>query len=310
MSGPIPSISVVVPTLNAGDYLEVALRSAIAQGVSGLELIVVDDGSTDGSTARCKALHPRLRMVRPATPGIAGARNAGIAASSAELIAFLDADDVWLPGKLHAQIALLGRHPEARLCYAGWSEFQSEVADPGDSWRSSVADAARLLNRNPVPAGWIYPELLLDSCVWTSTVVVRRELFDEIGLFDASLPVGEDYDLWLRASRVTPIIAVSQPLALYRKHSASTTSIVRDTCFQALVVERALQRWGLTGPDGRKASAAAVRASLSGIWRRFAAGQALAGNRSLARQALLRSWRLQPWNLHNAALSWQVLMRT
>ena len=156
------------------------------------------------------------------------------------------------------------------------------------------------------PSGWIYPQLLLDCEVWTTTVLAERSLLDELGGFDAGLRIGEDYDLWLRASRLTPILRVPQPLALYRMHPASITKAAPPVNYQATVIERAIDRWGLNSPDGRSADRGAVNRALARCWSDFAGAHLGAGDLQRARHGSAMSLRAE-WR---QTLGWKLLLKS
>ena len=302
----LPFISVVVPCHNAAPYVGATLRGILAQDGVVLEVVVVDDGSTDGSADLVAEEFSQVRLIRQANAGVASARNAGIRAASHEWVAFCDADDLWLPGKLAAQWALLKAHPEARMAYTAWQVWHSSAAQPEAAWLDELNRDAADAHRWQGPSGWMYPELLVDCVVWTSTVLARRELLTALGGFDESMAVGEDYDLWLRASRVTPILRVPRPLALYRMHAANTTRRTPRANHKGEVMQRALDRWGYAGPDGRHADRRAVAAGLARSWSDFAGAQLSSGNAQAARHAALQAVRAHPGRW----LGWQVLLQS
>jgi glycosyltransferase involved in cell wall biosynthesis len=287
-----PLISVVVPCYNAEPYVVASLRSVLAQQASGepdLEVIVVDDGSRDGSVAAIRAAQLPVTIVEQANAGVAAARNAGIARARGRYVAFIDADDIWLPGKLQAQRSLLAQNPGARMCYTAWQTWPSLDPEPPAELLATLGRQASDTQRWAGASGWIYGELLQDCVVWTSTVLAERTLLEEAGGFDPSLRIGEDYDLWLRLSRVTPIPRVAAPLALYRLHPASTTRSTPTRNFRCEVIERALQRWGYVGPDGRAVPRAPVERGLAASWAAFAGSHLQAGNRAVARRSALKA---------------------
>jgi len=305
-TGRAPRLSVVIPCYNAERYIAATLDSVLAQGDDDLEIIVVDDGSRDGSTALIRQHYPQVRLIEQVNAGVAAARNHGIKAARGQWIAFVDADDIWLPGKLAAQFALLAENPDCRMCYTAWQVWPSDAPLPTPAVLEEVERSAGDTARWQSASGWIYPQLLLDCAVWTSTTMAKRSLFDEIGDFDGSLRVGEDYDLWLRASRVTPILQVPRPYALYRIHPDSITksrAIVND---RAIVVERALAKWGMTAPDGTSADGAAVRRMLAKCWSDFANDRLHGGNASGAAVASIASLRLTPTHL----TAWKLLIKS
>jgi glycosyltransferase involved in cell wall biosynthesis len=300
-----PSLSVVVPCYNARSTLAATLASVRAQGQSGLEIIVVDDGSRDGSADWLRETQPDVRVIEQANQGVAAARNTGIQQAQAPWVAFLDADDIWLPGKLAAQWQRLSEQPDCRLCYAAWQTWPSQAEQPEPALLAALL-APQAASAWAGASGWIYPELLLDCVVWTSTVLAQRSLLLELGGFDTRLRVGEDYDLWLRASRVTRIERVAQPLALYRLHPHSITRSLPTDNYRGRVIQHALSQWGLTGPDGRSAQAAAVQQGLAKSWVDYGCAHLAAGNRHEARRAVLQALRCSPAHLN----AWKLGLRS
>jgi len=296
-AGATPAISVIIPCYNAARYIGATLASVLAQDQPDLEIIVVDDGSQDDSVALVRAKFPLVRVACQANAGVAAARNTGIALARGELIAFVDADDIWLPGKLAAQLRLMQRNPGCAMSYCAWEVWPSDVAQPAPAYLEALRARAGNEALWRGPSGWIYPQLLLDCEVWTSTVMARRTLFDQIGVFDASLRIGEDYDLWLRASRVTPILRVPAPCALYRIHPSSITKSIPTDNYRARVLGRALAQWGYSSPDGASADPAAVRRVLAKSWSDFAGAHLRVGNLALARRAAYKALRADPAHL-------------
>jgi glycosyltransferase involved in cell wall biosynthesis len=198
-----PAVSVIIPSFNRAWCLGEAVDSVLAQEFRGFELIVVDDGSTDGTPRLLAAYGDAIRVLRRENGGVSAARNAGIAAARAALIAFLDSDDLWLPGKLAQQVAFFARHPEALIC-------QTE-----ETW---VRNGRRVNpgKRHRKRGGMIFEPSLALCLVSPSAVMVRRELFDRVGLFDETLPACEDYDLWLRVACRHPIHLIDSPLIVKR----------------------------------------------------------------------------------------------
>ncbi len=293
----LPRLSVIIPCFNAERYIGATIASVMAQGTAEVEVIMVDDGSRDGSVELVRTTFPMVRIVEQANQGVAAARNNGLAVARGEWVAFIDADDIWLPGKLAAQLALLAAQPGCRMCYTAWKVWPSDVAQPTDEALAELAAIAGDTKRWDGPSGWIYPDLLLDCVVWTSTVMARRTLFEEIGNFDTSLRVGEDYDLWLRASRVTQILRVAHPYALYRIHPASITKSRPTENYRAIVIGRALEQWGLQSPDGRVTDGGAVRHMLAKSWSDFAGAQYQAGEFALAQRGAKQALNLSGTHL-------------
>lgn len=302
----LPHVSVVIPCFNTERYIAATLRAVRAQAGVELEIIVVDDGSTDGSASLVERDFPEVRLLRKPNGGVAAARNAGIEAATGDWVAFCDADDIWLPAKLTAQLQAMQDAPGCRMSYTAWHVWTSAEPEPEPALLQRLAAEAGDTSRWAGATGWLYPELLLDCVVWTSTVMMQRSLLAETGGFDTSLRIGEDYDLWLRASRLTRIERVARPLALYRQHPSSITRSAPRENYRGRVVQRALDTWGLAGPDGRLADAAAVRAELAGSWSQFAYTQLQAGQREAARGSVRKALRIQPGHWP----SWKLLLRS
>jgi hypothetical protein len=207
---------------------------------------------------------------------------------------------------LQQQLEVMRATPDCRMSYAAWQVWPSESPEPQPGELKALAARANDRAQWSGPSGWIYPELLLDCYVWTSTVLADRHLFREIGVFDPQLRVGEDYDLWLRASRVTRIERIARPYALYRQHPHNITRRVPAANYKAEVVQRALGRWGLTGPDGRAMDRKRVHGMLAKTWSDFAAAQLGAGARSAARGSAMRALRLEPKHL----AAWKLLIKS
>lgn len=207
----VQAVSVIIPTYNRAWCLAEAVDSVLAQELRGFELIVVDDGSTDDTPRLLEGYGEAIRTLRRENHGVSAARNAGIAAARAELIAFLDSDDLWLPGKLRRQVEFFTSHPKALICQTEelWVKNGRRV-NPGKRHRKR--------------GGMIF-EPSLDLClVSPSAVMVRRELFERVGLFDESLPACEDYDLWLRVSCRFPVHLIETPLIVKRGGHADQLS--------------------------------------------------------------------------------------
>lgn len=299
-------VSVVVPCYNAERYIGATLDAVLAQTGAELEVIVVDDGSRDGSAALVERAYPQVKLIRRANAGVAAARNTGIDAATGDWVAFCDADDIWLPGKLAAQFAAMQAVPGCRMSYTAWHVWPSAEPLPPAALLAELQAAAGDEARWRGATGWLYPELLLDCVVWTSTVLMQRSLLAEIGGFPTDLRIGEDYDLWLRASRVTRIERVARPFALYRQHPQSITRSAPSANYKGRVIQSAIDRWGYAGPDGRQAEEHTVRAMLAKTWSDYAAAQLDAGQRAASRTSAREALRLVGTHVP----AWKLLLKS
>jgi glycosyltransferase involved in cell wall biosynthesis len=198
-----PRVSVIIPTYNRSWCLSEAIDSVLSQTFQDMELIVVDDGSSDETPALLSRYGDRLRCLRQTNQGVSAARNHGFQAAGGALIAFLDSDDLWQPEKLARQVDFFDHQPDALICQTG------------ETWirRGRRVNAK---HRHRKPSGWIFEPSLALCLVSPSAVMMRRELLEEMGGFDESLPACEDYDLWLRVSLRYPIHLIEEALVIKR----------------------------------------------------------------------------------------------
>lgn len=212
-------VSVVIPTYNRASLIIDALDSVYRQSYRPLEVIVVDDGSTDTTEKvvrswLCEHSEPGefvAHLAQQQNLGGNAARNRGIQESTGELIAFLDSDDVWHPDKLQKQVPLFD-DLEVGGVYCG---IQAVNVDSG----------RRMTQQRLYPSGWLLAQLLVrDVTAPTSTYVVRREVFEQVGAFDLELEARQDWDMWIRIASGYKIQAVPEPLVQYRDHSGPRTA--------------------------------------------------------------------------------------
>jgi glycosyltransferase involved in cell wall biosynthesis len=205
----MPEVSVVIPTRSRSRMLAVALRSVLCQRDVDLEVVVVDDGSTDDTAAMVAGTDPRVHLIRnEVSGGVSAARNSGIAAAVGEWIAFLDDDDVWAPDKIVRQLdaaTTAGRE----WVYAGDVNVDSDLRILNGAPPPAPDEVVASLQRfNAVPSG-------------ASNVVVRADLLAAAGNFDPQLKTNEDWDMWIRLAGYGPPAWVCSPLVAYRIHSGN-----------------------------------------------------------------------------------------
>jgi glycosyltransferase involved in cell wall biosynthesis len=194
------AVSIIIPTHNRALKTARAVMSVLYQRFTDYEIVVVDDGSTDDTERVLQQFKDRIRYVaHRANRGVSAARNTGIAISKAPLIAFLDSDDYWLPGKLSAQMGFFEENPSAMIC-------QTE-----ETWIRN-GKRANPRKRHLKPAGDVFEPSLALCLVSPSAVMLKRELLEKVGVFDENLPACEDYDLWLRIACRYPVYLIRQSL--------------------------------------------------------------------------------------------------
>jgi glycosyltransferase involved in cell wall biosynthesis len=271
-------VSVIIPTFNRALKVARAVTSVLYQNFTDYEIIVVDDGSSDETAETLGRFCYRVtRLTHAKNRGVSAARNTGIKASRSPFIAFLDSDDYWLPNKLKDQMAFFESHPEAVAC-------QTQ-----ELW---IRNGRRVNPRNKhLKAGGVIFEASLRLClVSPSSVMVRRFLFDEVGLFDETFPVCEDYDLWLRISCKYPIHLIDRNLVI--KEGGAPDQLSRSVKGMDRFRIRSLVRLIKSGQlDGKQAEAAL--SALSVKTEIYGRGCLKRGKKRLADHYLLLPGRLE-----------------
>jgi glycosyltransferase involved in cell wall biosynthesis len=217
----MPAVSVVIPTYNAARYLTEAVVSVLSQSFRDIEVIVVDDGSTDDTAAVVSRFGPPVRYMRQQNRGVAEARNRGIEQSRGRYVAFLDADDTWLPNKIDRQITSLVEAGDQRACYSAYAICDARLQPLAlqRSVRRGLTLEDLMLRGNVVGSG--------------SVVVCDRSLFSIVGGFDLNLSQCADWDMWIRLATLTEFLYLDEPLVNYRQHSSNMSRrpelLERDT---------------------------------------------------------------------------------
>lgn len=207
------SVSVIIPAYNASEYLREAIESVLAQTYRNFEIIVVDDGSTDETPQIIEGFGKAVHGIRQPNQGLSGARNTGIRHSNTEIIALLDADDLWEPNYLETIMGHLQKHPRASGVYSGFQYIDAigrilgrpslKVVHPDDFYQSLLTSG-----------NWLVP----------SAVVLRRSSVYEAGLFDEEIGPVADADLWEKISRTGSLIGIPKALIRYRRHGSNMSN--------------------------------------------------------------------------------------
>ncbi|KZE29113.1 glycosyltransferase [Chelatococcus daeguensis] len=212
-----PRIDVVIPVYNGARFLEEAVLSAVRQTLAPARILICDDGSTDATpeiAQRLSQAFPQVEHLRLTHGGEASARNGGLRAATGEYVAFLDADDVWMPSKLHTQMGVFARaDPRVGVVHCAYQLIDEHGAAIADGY---VAEPSR--------KGDIFRDILINDYAVSgsaSAVVVRRAILDQVGLFDERLFHGADADMWLRLAYVSHFDYAPEPLVALRIHGSS-----------------------------------------------------------------------------------------
>jgi glycosyltransferase involved in cell wall biosynthesis len=240
MTKPAPTVSVVIPAYNVAWCVRKAVDSVLAQDWRDFELIVVDDGSTDDTAAVLASYGNAIRVVAQPNGGMSNARNAGIGAARGEFIAFLDADDWWLPTKLSRQVALMRERPNLGFC----------------SCAARVEDMdGKLVNLWHCPQwqGPLHVHLFQGGASVpgsSSAVLAKRALVDATGGFDETLRGAEDPDLWIRLAAITDYACIDEPMVVILRRPGSVSrnlEAMRESTIRMMAKNRALLPAGLQG---------------------------------------------------------------
>jgi glycosyltransferase involved in cell wall biosynthesis len=277
----VPRVSVIIAAYNAQSYIDETVRSVLAQTHPAVEIIVVDDGSTDGTIERLAAFGDRIKLHQQANGGAAAARNAGARKATGEWIAFLDADDLWLPRKLECELMAA----DAPLVYTN----RYNIGERGEL-PEVQSDVTQMLE------GDVFVELMLrGNFITSSSVMLRREVFEQLGGFYEGLSRAEDYDMWLRVAERHPVRYCHEPLVRYRFHASGKS---RNHGLMRLARERIIAR-ALASERGRTLGWMLKRRIWATTWQTsaWAAGQVGARGAALA-------------DYSRAAIAWPLSLET
>ena len=224
-----PLVSTIIPTFDRQADVVIAVRTALAQTYHPQEIIIVDDGSSDGTKARLEAEYgQRLTILRTERLGVSGARNHGMAAARGDYVALLDSDDEWLPEKLDAQVRFLEARPDYGMVVTDVVQMDRERQAYG-----------LLRRREAIPEdGDVLKYVLRQPALAPSSALFRRRVLDDVGLFDTSLPTAEDVDFHLRVAARWPIGVIAEPLTRAMRGHDGLSSMPRTYTDYLAVMER------------------------------------------------------------------------
>lgn len=256
-----PLVSVIVPVFNSERFVGDCLRSVLAQDIHSIEVIVVDDGSTDGTPEIVRSFDARVTYLRQQNSGSAVARNRGLEQARGTFIAFCDSDDLWVPDRLAQQVSFLTGQSEYQAV-AGAFKAVPEDFGLGEYGHSQELAPPRI---DPTRSGWAYLWLLRDSLYHLDALLVRRETLANVR-FNPAYRRGQDFDFLLQLSQVTPIAQLHDLYAFYRQHSGSITRRPHARNYRAEIIQQAVGRWGLEARDGTRMSQAELHTLLGASW--------------------------------------------
>ncbi len=276
----MPRVSVVIPTFNCATYLPRALDSVLSQSYKDFEILVVDDGSTDGTVDQISNYTKHIRYLYQENEGASGARNRALEVSTGEYIAYLDADDMWYPQKLERQVAYLDGHVECGLVHSEVAVIDEQDQTLHHRFNSETSRS--------VPQGSCLLQLLQHSHIQTLTVVERRDCFEKVGGFDKRLSVAQDYMHWiLIALEGWKFGYIAEPLAKYRWRRGSLMASKRrlledyEQICSILLKETSLgDRYGKHAIDTVEERIISVQRELAGV--DYAEGRNATARRRLA----------------------------
>ena len=283
-----PRVSVIIAAWNAAKWIAETIDSVLAQTAGPVEIIVVDGGSTDDTAAIVAGYGERVRWFVQDRPGRSAARNIGISHATGEFIAFLDADDLWLPEKLAVQLARLDDDPSI-----GWVYSDVLYFEEGTERELGTAGA-----QIELPEGDVLEKLLLRNFIASPTPVIRREVMQATGGFCEVIPrlESEDWDMWLRVAERARAGVIRKPLARYRIHRASITATMnlhRSGEHRAQIVEWAVER--------NPRLAGIRKQALARVWNDVANWALVRGDRAGARALFANAVKYRPAEARNLA---------
>lgn len=292
MSG-IPAVSVIIPVYNRAVLLLLAVESVFAQTFQDFEIIVADDGSTDGTLAGLAALRrdPRLRIVELEHSGNpAAARNAALRVARAGMLAFLDSDDLWMPDKLARQLAQLRAQPARRWGYTGYLHIDAEGRTLDDD----------IQRHWELPEGDVFAAVVRGrASIRTPCTMASRSLVEIAGGFDESLVSGHDYDLWTRLALLSEAAAIPEPLAAVRMHAGTHSRSWPPRALEGR--SRSLEKIGaLADPGWQRLILRERRRNATALAASYLAHGSRAEMLASMRRSLALGWRAPRWWAANA----------
>ena len=237
------NISAIIPTYNNAAFIKDAVLSIQNQTVPPAEIIIVDDGSTDNTQYIVQQLDGNIQYIRQQNRGPSAARNAGIKAAKGDWIAFLDADDQWTTDKLEKQIKALQHSPELKLLAGDMSEIDidNQILEASVLNKHHFLEKFKALDGKPLPDAFI--ELLRKNFIPTGTVLIKKDILLEAGLFNDNIRYGEDLELWAKVASQHPVTCLPDVLMLRRQHGSNSTQSAEPLLIDLIKVMESLKSY-------------------------------------------------------------------
>ncbi len=287
----MPEVSIIITVYNLATYLEEAIRSVLNQTYQDMEIIVVDDGSTDNTRELVMNFaNPKINYIFQKNRGAGAARNTGIRASTGRYIAFLDADDVWLPQKLELQLKVIESSPWASVIYCDMYFYGTTDYTLPETFFQQF--------KWPPPWGKVLDKMAIRSFGIPSTLLVKRDVFEKIGLFDEGLPYCDDYDMLLRMAAYFEFEVLPTPLVKYRLHPSQISRNYAQVLMNHVIVfDKAKELPGVNDSIRKRLNIRLADTHFQYAVVLFRKGNWRTGSKELMATAKSNAWMLFPLSL-------------
>ncbi len=294
-------VSVVVPVHNGAAHVIDTLKAIACQTHERWEIIVVDDGSTDGSPALIAACGIPVTLLQKGNGGVSSARNLGMRSAQGAFVSFVDQDDHWHPQHLQRQLRALAQWPEAGVVVSPYQHWYAEAGHYAAPEQLTPPEPAAAID--PDFTGWVYHQFLLDCWALTSATTIRLDVLKTHAGFDESLPFSEDWDLWLRLSRDTEFVKLNWPPVLYRQHAEQGSRTLREVDWRCRLLTQNVRAHGMASRDGRSVPTSLFENTLFGYEIDFATLHLERGRIPIGMQSILSALRRTPQGAPRAVRS-------
>ena len=274
----MPKVSVIIPTYNREHFIAKTIRSVLEQTYGDFEIVIVDDGSTDGTRKELEQFGSKIKIVTQPNSERAVSRNNGVRNSSGKYIAFLDSDDLWIPDKLKSQVEILDSNPEIILTYGQSLRINKHGKE--------INYAKRQLQG---ASGNVFEDLLMRNFIASPTPIVRREEFDKTSGFQSKYIPYEDWEFWLRFSLLGKFYFINRPLAYYRIHEEQSVKNINAEKIEKVTFDLLKDSFNLKDIEPRIKNKSLGLANL-----RFGYWYLIAGNKEKAKEKLKKAINLHP----------------